>query len=179
MNYTLFVTSGSKNTKNSENIQRRNCKSVARTSPTTATTTAPPNCNPNSNSNRPRPPGICELRPIPPALTPKTPATNTETPAPAHRKLRLRLVARKEGFGNPKPSLHRTAPKPSLSISKSPIRGTRAEYLRRPPSRPHRPHWDPWRASAGSSNGRSGYPYPATRARRPERPKRPHCRSAG
>ena len=140
---------------------------------------APPNCNPNSNSNRTRPPGICELRPIPPARTPKTPATNTETPAPAHRKLRLRLVARKEGFGNPKPSLHRTAPKPSLSISKSPIRGTRAEYLRRLPSRPHQPHWDPWRASAGNSNGRSGYPYPATRARRPERPKRPHCRSAG
>ena len=135
--------------------------------------------NHNHNHNHNRPPGICELRPIPPARTPKTPATNTETPAPAHRKLRLRLVARKEGFGNPKPSLHRTAPKPSLSISKSPIRGTRAEYLRRLPSRPHQPHWDPWRASAGNSNGRSGYPYPATRARRPERPKRPHCRSAG
>ena len=144
------------------------------------------NCNPNSNSNRTRLPR--HLR------TPsRTPGPHTENSGHEHRKLRprtpklrprtpklrLRLVTRKEGFGNPKPSLHRTAPKPSLSISKSPIRGTRAEYLRRLPSRPHRPHWDPWRASAGSSNGRSGYPYPATRARRPERPKRQHCRSAG
>ena len=181
MNYTLFVTSCCKNTKNSENIQRRNCKSVARTSPTTttATTTAPPTATLTPTPTAPASPGICELRPAPPALTPKTPATNTENSGPRTPKLRLRLVARKEGFGNPKPSLHRTAPKPSLSISKSPIRGTRAEYLRRLPSRPHRPHWDPWRASAGNSNGRSGYPYPATRVRRPERPKRPHCRSAG
>ena len=139
----------------------------------------PPTATLTPTPTAPASPGICELRPVPPARTPKTPATNTENSGPRTPKLRLRLVARKEGFGNPKPSLHRTAPKPSLSISKSPIRGTRAEYLRRPPSRPHRPHWDPWRASAGSSNGRSGYPYPATRVRRPERPKRPHCRSAG
>ena len=172
MNYTLFVTSSCKNTKNSENIQRRNCKSVARTSPTTATTTAPPTATLTPTPTAPASPGICELRPVPPARTPKT-------PAPAHRNSDSALSHEKRASATRNPLLHRTAPKPSLSISKSPIRGTRAEYLRRPPSRPHRPHWDPWRASAGSSNGRSGYPYPATRARRPERPKRPHCRSAG
>ena len=52
----------------------------------------------------PASPGICELRPVPPARTPKTPATNTENSGPRTPKLRLRLVARKEGFGNPKPS---------------------------------------------------------------------------
>lgn len=64
----------------------------------------PPTATLTPTPTAPASPGICELRPVPPALTPKTPATNTETPAHAHRKLRLRLVARKEGFGNPKPS---------------------------------------------------------------------------
>ena len=132
----------------------------------------PPNCNPNSNSNRTRLPR--HLR------TPsRTPGPHTENSGHEHRNSDSALSHEKRASATRNPLLHRTAPKPSLSISKSPIRGTRAEYLRRPPSRPHRPHWDPWRASAGSSNGRSGYPYPATRARRPERPKRPHCRSAG
>ena len=155
---------------------------------------APPIATLTPTPTAPASPGICELRPVPPARTPKTPATNTENSGHEHRKLRPRtpklrpphtensghaLSHEKRASATRNPLLHRTAPKPSLSISKSPIRGTRAEYLRRPPSRPHRPHWDPWRASAGSSNGRSGYPYPATRARRPERPKRPHCRSAG
>ena len=133
---------------------------------------APPNCNPNSNSNRTRLPR--HLR------TPsRTPGPHTENSGHEHRNSDSALSHEKRASATRNPLLHRTAPKPSLSISKSPIRGTRAEYLRRPPSRPHRPHWDPWRASAGSSNGRSGYPYPATRARRQERPKRPHCRSAG
>ena len=58
---------------------------------------APPNCNPNSNSNRTRLPR--HLR------TPShTPGPHTENSGHEHRKLRLRLVARKEGFGNPKPS---------------------------------------------------------------------------
>ena len=131
----------------------------------------PPNCN-NSNSNRTRLPR--HLR------TPsRTPGPHTENSGHEHRNSDSALSHEKRASATRNPLLHRTAPKPSLSISKSPIRGTRAEYLRRLPTRPHRPHWDPWRASAGSSNGRSGYPYPATRARRPERPKRPHCRSAG
>lgn len=57
----------------------------------------PPNCNPNSNSNRTRLPR--HLR------TPsRTPGPHTENSGPRTPKLRLRLVARKEGFGNPKPS---------------------------------------------------------------------------
>lgn len=98
---------------------------------------------------------------------------------PRNRQIPSSPVAQKEGFGDPKPSFTADGHEPAPINPESPIRGTRAEYLRRPPSRPHRPHWDPWRASAGSSSGRSGYPYPATRARRPEQPKRPHCRSAG
>ena len=140
------VFSVCKNTKNSENIQRRNCKSVARTSPTTTTTTTTttaPNCNPNSNSNRTRLPR--HLR------TPsRTPGPHTENSGHEHRNSAPALSHKKRASASRNPLLHRTAPKPSLSISKSPIRGTRAEYLRRLPSRPHRPHWDPWRASAGS-----------------------------
>ena len=57
----------------------------------------PPNCNPNSNSNRTRLPR--HLR------TPsRPPGPHTENSGPRTPKLRLRLVARKEGFGNPKPS---------------------------------------------------------------------------
>lgn len=64
----------------------------------------PPTATLTPTPTAPASPGICELRPVPPARTPKTPATNTENSGPRTPKLRLRLVARKEGFGNPKPS---------------------------------------------------------------------------